>query len=199
MSPFIAGFFTSLSLIVAIGSQNAFVLRQGLKHEYVFAVCLVCALSDGLLISAGIFGLTGLVAKYPQIADITRYAGALFLTIYALLSWRAAMHVKTGLNPMDLPSKPFWQVVVTCLAFTWLNPHVYLDTIFLIGSISTQYPGQTWSFGLGAWLASISFFFALGYGAKRLRPIFTKPSTWVLLDILIGAIMLSIALNLVLV
>jgi L-lysine exporter family protein LysE/ArgO len=197
MNSFLAGFSLSFSLILAIGAQNAFVLKQGLRAEHVFWVCLVCALSDAILITLGVVGFSAIIAQLPWLEPVMRYGGALFLFVYGGRSLWSAVTVKTGLNPADAPRQPLLKTVLICLALTWLNPHVYLDTVALLGSISTQYSDKL-SFGTGAVLASFVFFFALGYGARLLRPALAKPIAWRVLDGLIGLVMWVIALGLVL-
>jgi L-lysine exporter family protein LysE/ArgO len=197
LSAFIAGFSLGLSLILAIGSQNAFVLKQGLKRHHVFAVCFVCALSDALLISAGVAGFGTIVQQFPTIETFARYGGALFLTVYALLSFRSAFTQKHAIQTKDQPTTSLVKTISIALAFTWLNPHVYLDTVVLLGSISTQYQPHHFVFGAGAVCASFFFFFSLGYGARLLAPVFEKPRSWQILEALIGVIMLAIAYSLV--
>jgi L-lysine exporter family protein LysE/ArgO len=197
MNAFLYGFSLGISLILAIGAQNAFVLKQGLKGEHVFWICLVCALSDAVLILIGVSGFHILVSKLPWLTTGARYGGAIFLFTYGLLSFRSAWKSRHSLVPSDIKSTSLSKSMATCLAFTWLNPHVYLDTIVLLGSISTQFTGQTQWFAFGATSSSFVFFFALGYGASLLRPIFARPGSWQLLEILIGCIMWAIALKLV--
>ena len=194
---FIPGFLLGLSLIVAIGAQNAFVLRQGLRREHVFAVCAVCALSDAVLIAAGVAGFGALVTALPWLAPVMRYGGALFLGAYGLRSLWAAWRNNGGLDPAADERKSLSATVLTCLAFTWLNPHVYLDTVVLLGSISTGYAGQRALFAAGASTSSVLFFFALGYGARLLRPLFANPAAWRVLDAFIGITMLALAVKLV--
>lgn len=191
-----AGFTLSISLILAIGAQNAFVLKQGLKQQHVFVVCLICALSDALLIAAGVAGFGIMVQKFPLIEQIARYAGALFLFFYAAVSFKSASISDHILKAEGEEVGNVFSAVLTCLAFTWLNPHVYLDTVVLLGSVSTQYPGQQLAFGAGAVSASFVFFFTLGYGAKLLIPMFKKPKAWKVLDFLIGFIMLALGISL---
>ncbi|WP_037308194.1 LysE/ArgO family amino acid transporter [Ruegeria halocynthiae] len=192
----IAGFALGFSLILAIGAQNAFVLRQGLRREHVFLLCLTCAVSDALLIAAGVAGFGSLAQLVPWFETVMRYGGAIFLTWYGLRSlqsaWRggAVMEVGRG-QRASLRS-----VLLTVLAFTWLNPHVYLDTVVLIGSISAQYEDRM-AFAIGAMSSSFVFFFSLGYGARILSPVFTRPRAWQVLDVIIGVVMLAIALKLV--
>lgn len=197
MHALLFGFSLGLSLIMAIGAQNAFVLKQGLKNEHVFLVCLICALSDAALILIGVSGFHILVASFPSLVNIARYGGAGFLFIYGLISFYNAARVQQGLQPSEIKSSSAWQSALTCLAFTWLNPHVYLDTVVLLGSVSTQFGAQVTWFAAGATAASFVFFFALGYGARLLRPLFARARSWQILDILIGCIMWGIALRLV--
>lgn len=196
MNGLIAGFSLSFTLILAIGSQNAFVLRQGLKKEHVFIVCLICAISDAVLISLGVSGFSLIINKTPWIEPVARYAGALFLLVYGAKSFYAAYCLNDSLRPAKEAASSLKVVIITCLAFTWLNPHVYLDTLMLIGSISTQYPRQQISFTVGACLASLVFFFSLGYGASALRPFFESPKSWKILDFSIACIMWMIAFSL---
>ncbi|OYV37271.1 MAG: amino acid transporter [Acidocella sp. 20-61-6] len=195
---FIPGLSLGLSLIVAIGAQNAFVLRQGLRQEHVFAVCLVCAFSDALLIAAGVAGFGQIIAKLPWLEPVMRYGGAAFLMMYAIRSFIAATRIQAGLSPLDGPTSDFKKTLITVISFTWLNPHVYLDTVILLGSVSTQYTGHKVAFALGAMSGSVLFFFSLGYGAHYLRPLFASPISWRVLDIVIGCIMTSVALSLIL-
>ncbi|MBT8433544.1 MAG: LysE family transporter, partial [Gammaproteobacteria bacterium] len=156
-----------------------------------------CALSDALLILIGVSGFHVLVASFPALVDIARIGGATFLFIYGLISFYNALRVQVGLQPSEIKSNSAWQSALTCLAFTWLNPHVYLDTVVLLGSVSTQFSEQLGWFAAGAMSSSFVFFFALGYGARLLRPVFAEPRAWRLLDFLIGCIMWTIALRLV--
>lgn len=197
MTAIIAGFSLGLSLILAIGSQNAFVLRQGLKQEHVFIVCLICAASDALLITLGVSGFSLIIKTTPWIEPVARYGGALFLFIYGARSFWSAYRSNESMNPATEKTSSLQKIVLTCLAFTWLNPHVYLDTVMLLGSISTQYTGQKIEFALGAVSASFVFFFSLGYGARILTPIFRNPKSWKILDFIIGCIMWVIAYSLV--
>ncbi len=197
MPTYIAGFSLSLSLILAIGSQNAFVLKQGLKNQHVLIVCTICAISDAILISFGVLGVGSLLEKFPEIELIARYMGAIFLMIYAFFSFYSAL-TKSHAIDADMNSRSdALKAVSACLAFTWLNPHVYLDTVVLLGSISTQYQPQEGMFALGAMTASFMFFFSLGYGARVLEPLFRKPAAWKILEFMVGMIMLVLALNLI--
>lgn len=183
------------SLILAIGAQNAFVLKQGLKREFVFTVCLICALSDALLISAGVFGFGKFISQYPQILTVAKYAGALFLFAYGARNFASALKSNDGLLAKGEAVTSFGKVVALCVAFTWLNPHVYLDTVVFLGAISTQFNDKI-AFALGAMSASFLFFFGLGFGARLLEPIFRKPKSWQILDVIIGIVMWAIALKL---
>ena len=196
MQALFSGFGLGLSLILAIGAQNAFVLRAGLLKRYVFIVCLTCSLSDALLIYIGVNGLGRFVQSMPVIIDVMRYGGAIFLVLYGAKSLYSAWRGGTGLKPAGEFST-LRAAVLTCLALTWLNPHVYLDTVILLGSIAVQSP-QPEVFGLGAILASFVFFFTLGYGAQLLAPFFARPRAWQVLDIGIAAVMFSIAFGLIL-
>lgn len=193
-----AGFGVSFSLILAIGSQNAFVLRQGLRREHVFLICLTCFVSDAALICAGIGGFDVVIARLPWLEQAMRYIGAAFLTVYGARSLWSALRSTGGLNAGDAAPQSLQKTLLICLALTWLNPHVYLDTVFLIGSISTQYEGQKLAFAAGAALSSLLFFFSLGYGARLLQPWFVRPLSWRILDTLIALIMWSIAASLLL-
>jgi L-lysine exporter family protein LysE/ArgO len=165
----------------------------------VFWICLCCAVSDALLIVAGVGGFASLMALYPWIDPLTRYGGALFLLAYAVLSFKDAIYDESAMD-YSAAEKPqsLRSALLVCLAFTWLNPHVYLDTLVLIGSVSTQYAEQRELFALGAVTASFVFFFSLGFGARYLGPLFAKPQAWRYLNIFVGCTMLAIATGLVL-
>lgn len=197
LTSFVPGFLLSLSLIVAIGAQNAFVLRQGLRREHVFWVCLTCGVSDAVLIAAGVAGFGALAQAVPWFETVMRYGGAAFLIVYgaqnALSAWRGGEVLQAdGHVPASLR-----RTLLTLLALTVLNPHVYLDTLVLLGSISAQYEDRL-AFGAGAVLASLVFFFSLGYGARLLQPVFAKPLSWRILDGLIALTMWVIAATLLL-
>lgn len=195
----LTGFGTGFSLILAIGAQNAFVLRQGLMRAHVFWVCLICALSDAVLIATGVAGASGLGAAAPWALASLTWGGAAFLSVYGALSLARAFH-PGALRAADKGAASLRTALLTCLALTWLNPHVYLDTVGLIGAISTGFPG--WSgklaYGGGAVLASFVFFFGLGYGARLLAPVFARPRAWVVLDVAIAVVMWSISITLIL-
>lgn len=189
-----AGLTMGLSLIVAIGAQNAFVLRQGLRGEHVFAVCLACAVSDAALILLGVTSFARIATLLPWVDPVMRYGGAAFLIWYGLKSLRAAL-TSGGALSAEGPAQAagLGPTLAMCLALTWLNPHVYLDTVVLLGTISTQFPGDEASFAAGAMLGSFLFFFGLGYGAAWLRPVFASPAAWRVLEFLIALVMWAIA------
>lgn len=193
MHAYLSGFGLGFSLILAIGAQNAFVLKQGLKQQHVFLVCFLCALSDAILIACGVLGFGLLVQQYTWIEGIARWGGFLFLLLYGLKSFWSAWHYSHAMHLSEKPSETAFKTALITLAFTWLNPHVYLDTLVFLGSVSTKFQDDSLSFALGAMSASFVFFFSLGYGAKLLIPIFTKAIAWKLLEVLIGVIMLSLA------
>ena len=195
---FLPGFLLCLSLIVAIGAQNAFVLRQGLRREHVFVVCAVCAASDAILIAAGVAGFGALVKALPWLAPVMRFGGAAFLFAYGLRSLWSAWRHHGALDPARDEPRALGVTLMMCLAFTWLNPHVYLDTLVLLGSVSTRYGEHRFVFALGAMTASCLFFFSLGYGARLLRPLFANPNAWRVLDAIIGITMTALAVKLVL-
>ena len=197
MTGFVSGFALSFGLILAIGAQSAFILKQGLKREYVFILCLICAISDALLIALGVFGFALMINILPAVDMIARVAGAIFLLVYGATSFYKAFKNNESLNANGASKTTLVIAVLTCLALTWLNPHVYLDTFVLLGAVSTQYPDEKYQFALGAAIASFVFFFSLGYGARFLAPIFNKPSAWKVLEFIIGCIMWLIAINLV--
>lgn len=193
---FLEGFLTSAALIVAIGAQNAFVLRQGLKREHVLAVVLVCGLSDVLLIALGVAGLGTLVQASPLLLAVARWGGAAFLVVYgaqaARRAWAGEQLAMESTAPLSLKA-----ALAACLGFTYLNPHCWLDTVVLLGAISARQPdGGRWVFGAGACSASVVWFFALGYGARLLGPLFTRVLAWRVLDAAIALVMWSIAVSL---
>jgi L-lysine exporter family protein LysE/ArgO len=197
MDVFGIGLVTGLSLILAIGAQNAFVLRQGLRGEHVLAVVLTCALSDALLIAIGVTSFAQVAAILPWLEAVMRYAGAAFLIWYGMRSLRSALKSTEALG-VDETRAPgsLRTTLLTCLALTWLNPHVYLDTVVLLGSISTQFSSAQGLFAAGAITGSFVFFFSLGFGAKLLRPVFANPLAWRVLEGAIAVVMWLIALKL---
>lgn len=192
----ISGFLASLSLILAIGAQNAFVLRQGLRREFVAPIVFLCATSDAVLIGLGVGGFSTLAPMAPILIDIMRWAGIMFLTIYGALRFHAAWKGGEALLPAHAPPSSLSQVLLTCLIITWANPHVYLDTVMLLGSISAQYRPHELLFGIGAACGSFAFFATLGFGARLLAPILASVRAWVILETLIGLTMWMIALGL---
>jgi L-lysine exporter family protein LysE/ArgO len=195
---FFKGFATSAALIIAIGAQNAFVLRQGIKREHVFAVVMVCAVSDALLITLGVAGLGALVQRHPTLLAVARWGGAAFLIAYGALAAKRAFGSETLAAASGAPLS-LRAAITTCLAFTYLNPHCWLDTVVLLGSISVQQPaGSRAAFGVGATSASFVWFFALGFGARGLRGLFERPLAWKILDAVIALVMWAIAASLLL-
>ncbi|MGA1837292.1 LysE/ArgO family amino acid transporter [Herbiconiux sp. 11R-BC] len=194
-----AGLGFGLSLIVAIGAQNAFVLRQGLLRRHVGAVVAICALSDAVLIALGISGVGLALQQAPVLMTVARIGGAAFLVVYGILAARRALRPAR----LDAASSPrasagLLATVTTCLALTWLNPHVYLDTVVLLGSVANTHGDARWMFGLGAAIGSVLWFTALGYGARLLQPVFARPVAWRVLDGVIALIMVAIAASLLL-
>jgi L-lysine exporter family protein LysE/ArgO len=190
----LAGFAASLVLIVAIGAQNAFVLRQGLRREHVLPVVLTCALSDLALILAGIAGLGAVITARPTAVTVIKWVGAAFLIGYAALAAKRAIR-PGGLRPTDRAPATLRATLLTCLALTYLNPHVYLDTVLLLGAVAQQHPHR-WLFGIGAAAASLVWFTALGAGAHKLAPVLARPAAWRILDGLIAVVMAAVALTL---
>lgn len=187
------GFALSLGLIVAIGAQNAFVLRQGLLRSHIFMVCLICAVSDATLIAAGVLGVGAWLAGFEEGAFWISMAAVSFLVTYGILRVRSALNPE-GLTLAEQESGSASKVAMTTLAFTWLNPHVYLDTLVLLGTASSRYEGpEREIFGIGAALASFIFFFSLGYGARLLSPIMENPQAWRYIDGGLAILMFSIA------
>ncbi|MFU8881854.1 MAG: LysE/ArgO family amino acid transporter [Rhodobacterales bacterium] len=190
-----AGFGLGLSLIMAIGAQNAFVLRQGIRRSHVFAVCLACAASDAVLIAAGVAGFGRLTQALPWVEPVMRWGGAAFLIAYGARAFMSAWRGGAVLVVEGRATEAFGPVLATCLALTWLNPHVYLDTVVLLGAVAAQYEDRL-GFALGAMTASFAFFFTLGYGARWLAPLFARPQAWRVLDAGVGVLMWMIAASL---
>ena len=194
----LSGLGFGLSLIVAIGAQNAFVLRQGLLRQHVLPVVLVCALSDIVLILAGVAGAGAVFALAPVVIVVVTYAGAAFLLGYAFFAARRAFRPAALTADGPPVVRSLAATVGTCLALTWLNPHVYLDTVVLLGSIANTHGDLRWWFAAGAALGSILWFFALGFGARLLQPVFARPAAWRVLDGIIAVVMAALAVSLLL-
>ena len=243
LSSALAGVGLGLSLIIAIGAQNVFVLRQGIRREHVFVVAAICALSDLALIVVGVSGIGAVLEAVPWLVDVIRWAGAAFLVAYGLLAARRAVRPggealvadagESGNGDADAARQPdagagtptasggpaasvtrdiratatatrtrartgLLTAIVTCLALTWLNPHVYLDTVFLLGSIANTHGDGRWAFAVGAGIASIAWFFGLAYGARLLGGVLASPRSWRVLDGLIAVVMIGLGVSLVL-
>jgi len=196
-SPLILGFIASFTLIAAIGAQNAFVLRQGIRREHVLPVVALCTVSDIVLISAGIAGVGALISAHPSALNIAKFGGALFLVGYGLMAARRAWR-PSSLNPSEKAPARLIDVLLTCAALTFLNPHVYLDTVVLLGALANEHRDERWLFGVGAVTASAVWFVSLGLGARRLAGLFARPLTWRILDGLIAAVMIGLGLSLAL-
>jgi L-lysine exporter family protein LysE/ArgO len=192
----LAGLGLGLSLIVAIGAQNAFVLRQGLRLEHVGAVVVVCAASDAALIGAGVLGAGALLLAHPGLLTAVCFLGAAFLLTYGALAARRALRADTLATDASGARAGLAATVLTCLALTWLNPHVHLDTVVLLGSLSATHDGYRWWFAAGAVTGSVIWFAALGFGARLLRPVFARPMAWRVLDVLIALVMTALGLSL---
>ena len=194
-SPLILGFMASFTLIAAIGAQNAFVLRQGIRREHVLPVVALCTVSDIVLISAGIAGIGALISAHPGALNVAKFGGALFLIGYGLLAARRAWR-PSSLSPSEKAPARLIEVLVTCAALTFLNPHVYLDTVVLLGALANEHRDERWLFGVGAVTASAVWFVGLGLGARRLAGLFASPVTWRILDGLIALMMLGLGVSL---
>jgi L-lysine exporter family protein LysE/ArgO len=192
-SPVLLGFLTTMTLIAAIGAQNAFVLRQGIRGEHVIPVIALCTVSDLILIAAGIAGVGAIITAHPDALTVAKLGGAVFLIGYGALAARRAFRPST-LHPTGKAPARLAEVLVTCAALTWLNPHVYLDTVVLLGSIANENRDQRWLFGAGAVMASALWFTGLGLGAKRLAGLFATPLTWRILDGAIAVIMVALGI-----
>ena len=199
LSAALTGFLTGAGLIIAIGAQNAFVLRQGLQRQHVGIVVAVSSLADAALILCGVAGMGALVHEWPGLLQALRFGGAAFLAAYGARAAHRAWSGSSGLSPSAAGAGSRRRVLLAALAFTFLNPHVYLDTMILVGSLSMHYPGQArWAFGLGACLASVAWFSSLGYGSRLLQPVFGNPQAWRVLDALIATFMFLLCVLLLL-
>ena len=192
----LSGFATTMALIAAIGAQNAFVLRQGIRGEHVLPVVALCTVSDLVLIFAGIAGFGALVAAHPDVVTVAKFGGAAFLIGYGLLAARRAVTPGT-LTPSEANPARLAGVLITCLALTFLNPHVYLDTVILLGALANEHRDERWLFGVGAVAASAVWFTSLGFGARRLGRLFASAKTWRILDAAIALTMFALAISLV--
>ena len=196
-SPLLVGFIASFTLIAAIGAQNAFVLRQGIRREHVLPVVALCTVSDIVLISAGIAGVGALINAHPSALNIAKFGGALFLVGYGLLAARRAWR-PSSLTPSEAAPTRLIEVLLTCAALTFLNPHVYLDTVVLLGALANEHRDERWLFGVGAVTASAVWFVGLGLGARQLAGLFARPLTWRVLDGLIAVMMIGLGMSLAL-
>lgn len=192
----LAGLGFGLSLIVAIGAQNAFVLRQGLRKEHVFVIVAICGVSDALLIALGVAGLGAIIQQLEWLLLLIELVGGLFLCTYGVMAAKRAwkpevLNTDTGGKAVSLKV-----AAGTALALTYLNPHVYLDTVLLLGSIAGTYEANRWWFAAGAMLGSVIWFSTLGFGARLLDPVFKKPSAWRVLDAIIAVVMFSLGMSL---
>ncbi|MET9505094.1 LysE/ArgO family amino acid transporter [Streptomyces sp. NPDC006622] len=192
-----AGFGTGLSLIVAIGAQNAFVLRQGVRRDAVLAVVAICALSDAALITLGVAGVGALVVAWPGALTAVAWLGGAFLLCYGALAARRVLKPGGALETTGEAGGSRRRAVLTCLAMTWLNPHVYLDTVFLLGTVAADRGPLRWTFGLGAAAASLCWFATLGFGARLLGRFLTRPGAWRVLDGLVAATMITLGATLI--
>ncbi|MCF4137017.1 LysE/ArgO family amino acid transporter [Streptomyces sp. Tue 6430] len=192
-----AGFGTGLSLIVAIGAQNAFVLRQGVRRDAVLAVVAICALSDAVLITLGVAGVGALVVAWPGALTAVAWLGGAFLLCYGALAARRVLRPGGALETAGEAAGSRRRAVLTCLAMTWLNPHVYLDTVFLLGTVAADRGPLRWTFGLGAAAASLCWFAALGFGARLLGRFLARPGAWRVLDGLVAATMITLGVTLI--
>ncbi|MFZ1411945.1 MAG: LysE/ArgO family amino acid transporter [Micropruina sp.] len=223
MTHFLAGIFLGFSLIIAIGAQNVFVLRQGIRREHVLLVAVICAVSDALLILLGVSGIGAATTALPWLNDVVRWAGAVFLIGFAVKAAARAVWpgngglvaakddpasgdgsaaptghpASGGVATLTRPDTAV-RVALTCLALTWLNPHVYLDTVFLLGSVAAAHGDQRWVFAAGAMLASVGWFVGLAYGARLLGRWLATARAWRLLDAGIAIVMLALGVTLVL-
>lgn len=197
MFALVPGFLTGLSLIIAIGAQNAFVIRQGLTKQHVFLVVAICAVSDALLILLGVAGLGALISGLPWLLEIIRWFGVAYLTWFGIRSL-ISVFKSQSLDSSGAQSASAKKVVLAVLGFTFLNPHVYLDTVILLGSIGNQFGADRWWFALGAAAGSVVWFSSIGFGAKAASRFMSKPVFWKILDSIISAVMFSIAIFLAL-
>ena len=196
MIAFSSGLASGLALIIAIGAQNAFVIRQGLQRQHVLTVVLFCAISDALLIAAGTAGLGKLISTAPQLLEIVRWFGVTYLAFFGLKSLRSAFkHNSLTLDQGTVVSRK--KTILTVLGLTFLNPHVYLDTVIFLGSLANQFPAEKWLFTFGAMTASFIWFFTIGFGSKMAARFMVKVVFWRILDLTVAAIMFTLATYLI--
>ena len=193
MIAFFPGLLTGLSLIIAIGAQNAFVIRQGLTKKHVFLVVAICAISDALLILLGVAGLGALISGLPWLLEIIRWFGVAYLTWFGIKSVRSVFRDQS-MDASGVQSTTAKKVAATVLGVTWLNPHFYLDTVILLGSIGNQFGSDKWWFAAGGIIGSFIWFFSIGFGAKAASGLMKKPVFWKILDSIIAVVMFSIAI-----
>jgi L-lysine exporter family protein LysE/ArgO len=194
------GFGTGLALIVAIGAQNAYLLRLGIEgsNRTLLVVVLICAISDGLLIISGVLGIGAVIDAAPVAVDVMRILGAGFLIVYGFFAARRAFRPKALVADSATKDVALGTAVLTVLALTWLNPHVYLDTVIFLGSVANHQGDDRWWWAAGAVISSFTWFFAIGFGSRLLRPLFAKPNSWRVLDGLIAAVMLTLGVGMAL-
>ena len=190
----LSGLGFGFSLIVAIGAQNAYVMRQGLRREHIGVVVAICALSDIALISLGAAGVGAVVQAHPALLVVVTLLGCAVLTAYAIQAVRRAVRPEVLDADGTGAAVGLATVALTAVGLTWLNPHVYLDTVVLVGSVASTH-AEPWAFALGAMLASVVWFSGLGFGARVLRPLFTRPAAWRVFDLAVAAIMISVAVG----
>lgn len=195
MIALIPGFFTGLSLIVAIGAQNAFVIKQGLLRQHVLLIVAICAVSDAALIFLGIGGLGALVQSNTSVLEVIRWFGVLYLTWFGIKSIRSAL-TNQSLVASESGTTSAKKIATTVLALTFLNPHVYLDTVILLGSVGNQFNEDRWFFAVGASVASFAWFSTIGFGARAASKYMSKPIFWKILDSAIAVVMFTIAITL---
>ncbi|MCR5978153.1 amino acid transporter [Gordonia jinghuaiqii] len=196
--PAFAGLLTGAGLIIAIGPQNVYVLRQGVARRHTAPIVAVCAISDVVLIVAGVAGLGALVATHPQVVTVAKIAGGLYILVLGLLAARRSLRSNAAIatNAGEAESAGRWVAVGTALALTWLNPHVYLDTVLTMGAIANGHGNGKWAFAIGACAASVIWFTALGGGARKLSGFFASPGAWKVLDAVVAVIMIAMAVAL---
>lgn len=195
INAYIAGVAVGGSLIIAIGAQNATLLRVGLQRRHVGTAVAVCIIGDASLIALGIGGLGSVLLRLPGLLEVLRWLGAAYLARFAWKSFQSAWRGSEILNAASDISRS--SVLITMMAVTWLNPHVYVDTVMVLGTVSTQFGARNWWFGLGAVTCSVAWFSAVGFGARFLRPLFRQPRMWRILDALVGGVVTLVALNLI--